>query len=88
MTVFDLNLTERLLTWLIFSVVNMKLGYVQQKKPTTKVDCTITIEDEDVYAIATGKMSAITAYTQRKLMVSGNLAKAQLLASVLKPTKY
>jgi len=67
-----------------FWTADLVAGRIYKGPPKTKYQVTITIEDSDLVQIATGKMNPITAYTQRKLMVTGNLAKAAQLVVLFK----
>ncbi|CAL8278526.1 unnamed protein product [Lota lota] len=54
--------------------------------PETKADCTLSIGDEDLLALMTGKLNPQTAYMQKKLKISGNMGLAMKLQSLqIKP---
>ena len=55
--------------------------------PPENADCTITISDADLLALATGKMNAMSAYMSGKLKLKGKSALAQKLAELLKAPK-
>ena len=48
-------------------------------KPTApaKADCTITIGDTDMVAMATGKLSGMSAFMSGKMKIKGNMGLAQ-----------
>mmetsp|Transcript_13865 Transcript_13865/g.35762 ORF Transcript_13865/g.35762 Transcript_13865/m.35762 type:complete len:132 (-) Transcript_13865:179-574(-) len=50
----------------------------------TKSDCTITISDTDLVALASGKLNAMSAYMSGKLKLRGKSALAQKLGELLK----
>lgn len=67
-------------TW----VVDVKNGMGSVKAgPADKVDCTITISDEDLLKLSSGKLNPQTAFFQKKLKLSGNMGLAMKLKDVL-----
>ena len=56
-------------------------------EPPAKADCTITISDADLVALAAGKLNAMSAYMSGKLKLKGKAALAQKLAELLKSPK-
>ncbi len=53
-------------------------------EPPAKAECTITISDADLLALATGKLNAMSAYMSGKLKLKGKAALAQKLGELLK----
>jgi putative sterol carrier protein len=68
-------------TWSVYARVGD--GRVVAAEPESKADCTITISDPDLVALASGKLSAMSAYMSGKLKVSGKASLAQKLAALL-----
>uniref|UniRef100_A0A0N4Z3C2 Sterol carrier protein 2 n=1 Tax=Parastrongyloides trichosuri TaxID=131310 RepID=A0A0N4Z3C2_PARTI len=52
-----------------------------------KVDCELTIKDNDLVTIASGKLTPDQAFMQGKMKIKGNMAKALKLKTVLDPKK-
>uniref|UniRef100_A0A6B2LSV4 SCP2 domain-containing protein n=1 Tax=Arcella intermedia TaxID=1963864 RepID=A0A6B2LSV4_9EUKA len=52
-----------------------------------KADCTITMADADFLDLSTGKMDGMTAFSQGKLKVSGNIMLAQKLNVITQQAK-
>ncbi|XP_056452441.1 sterol carrier protein 2 [Gadus chalcogrammus] len=50
--------------------------------PEAKADCTLSIGDEDLLALMTGKLNPQTAFMQKKLQISGNMGLAMKLQSL------
>uniref|UniRef100_A0A8C7J8L3 Sterol carrier protein 2 n=1 Tax=Oncorhynchus kisutch TaxID=8019 RepID=A0A8C7J8L3_ONCKI len=66
-------------------VVDAKNGHGSVNK---KADCTITMGDEDLMKLMTGKMNPQTAFFQGKLKIAGNMGMAMKLQSLqLVPAK-
>jgi len=68
-------------TWL----VNAKEGEgaVQAATDAAAADCTITISDANLVALASGKLKAPSAYMSGKLKLSGKMALAQKLGALM-----
>jgi len=49
-----------------------------------KPDCTLAMKDEDYFDLATGKLKPMTAFSQGKIKVTGNLMLAQKLTTLTK----
>ena len=58
-------------------------GSIDTGPAKPKADCTLTVSDDDVVALATGKMDAMKAFMSGKLKVGGNVMLAQKLQAVL-----
>jgi len=82
--VFQYNITKdgaTVTTW----TVDLKTPSVYQGPPQSgKADCTLTIADEDMVHIASGKLNPQTAFMQGKLKVAGNIMLTQKLSALLK----
>merc|ERR1712194_220460 len=52
-----------------------------------KADCTITIADADMVAMAEGKLDGMQAFMGGKLKIKGNMMLAQKLAGILEAVK-
>ncbi|RNA33428.1 non-specific lipid-transfer, partial [Brachionus plicatilis] len=71
-------------------VIDLKngTGSVKMNDGSIKPDCTISIADDDLAKILEGKLNMMSAFTQKKLKISGNMSVAmklnQLFASVAK----
>ncbi|CAL8317639.1 sterol carrier protein 2 isoform X1 [Gadus morhua] len=50
--------------------------------PEAKADCTLSIGDEDLLALMTGKLNPQTAFMQKKLQITGNMGLAMKLQSL------
>ncbi len=66
-----------------------KTGSVGINDGSVKPDCTILIGDEDLLSILNGKLNMMTAFTQKKVKINGNMGVAmklnQLFSSIAKP---
>jgi len=64
-------------------------GSVFVNDGAVKPACTIVIDDEDLLNIISGKLNMMTAFTQKKLKITGNMSIAmklnQVFSSVAKP---
>lgn len=65
-----------------------KPGSVGVNNGSVKAGCTISISDDDLLSILAGKLNMMTAFTQKKVKIGGNMGIAmklnQLFASVAK----
>lgn len=72
-------------------VIDLKTapGSVKVNDGSIKPGCTISIGDDDLLSVISGKLNMMTAFTQKKLKISGNMSIAmklnQLFSSVAKP---
>lgn len=82
--VFQYNITKdgsTVASW----TVDLKNATLYQGQPQAgKPDCTLTLADEDMVQIASGKLSPQTAFIKGKLKVAGNIMLTQKLAALLK----
>ncbi|GFG30340.1 hypothetical protein Cfor_01575, partial [Coptotermes formosanus] len=82
--VFQYNITKdgaTVATW----TVDLKKPSVYQGPPQTgKADCTLTLADQDMVQIASGKLNPQAAFIQGKLKVAGNIMLTQKLSALLK----
>lgn len=82
--VFQYNITKdgaTVATW----TVDLKRPSVYQGPPQTgKADCTLTLADEDMVQIASGKLNPQAAFIQGKLKVAGNIMLTQKLSALLR----
>lgn len=66
-------------------------GSVKVNPGGAKSDCKIVINDDDLLNILAGKSNMMSAFTQKKIKISGNMSIAmklnQLFASILKQQK-
>ena len=64
-------------------------GSVKVNDGSIKPGCTISIGDDDLLSVISGKLNMMNAFTQKKLKISGNMSIAmklnQLFSSVAKP---
>ena len=51
-------------------------------------DCTITMADADLMAMAEGKLDGMQAFMGGKLKIKGNMMLAQKLQSILEAAKW
>eukprot|EP00962_Isochrysis_galbana_P053463 scaffold24900_cov132-Isochrysis_galbana.AAC.3 len=51
--------------------------------PPAKADCTITISDENLVALAAGKINGMSAYMSGKMKIKGNMGLAPKLAALM-----
>ena len=68
-------------------LVDLKNGNGSLKKEEGKADCTITIGDADMAALAAGKLNGMQAFMQGKMKIQGNMMLAQKLQSVFASMK-
>jgi len=82
--VFQYNITKdgaTAATW----TVDLKTSSVYQGPPQSgKADCTLTLDDENMVQIASGKLNPQAAFIQGKLKVAGNIMLTQKLSTLLK----
>ncbi|KAL5005553.1 hypothetical protein ScPMuIL_019009 [Solemya velum] len=65
--------------------LDMKKGDVYRGEPReNKAQCTITVNDEDMMALAQGKLNAQQAFMTGKLKLKGNILLAQKLGQLFK----
>ena len=55
--------------------------------PSAAEDCTITMADADLVAMAEGKLDGMQAFMGGKLKIKGNMILAQKLQSILEAAK-
>jgi (3R)-3-hydroxyacyl-CoA dehydrogenase / 3a,7a,12a-trihydroxy-5b-cholest-24-enoyl-CoA hydratase / enoyl-CoA hydratase 2 len=58
-------------------------GSVYEGAAKEKAGCTLTLSDDDLVSMVTGKMDAMKAFMSGKLKVGGNVMLAQKLQAVL-----
>jgi 3-hydroxyacyl-CoA dehydrogenase/3a,7a,12a-trihydroxy-5b-cholest-24-enoyl-CoA hydratase len=58
--------------------------YEGQAKEGVKVECTITLGDEDFVSLSKGKLNPQQAFMNGKLKVKGNIMLAQKLGNLFK----
>uniref|UniRef100_A0A8C5CTW5 Sterol carrier protein 2 n=1 Tax=Gadus morhua TaxID=8049 RepID=A0A8C5CTW5_GADMO len=63
-------------------VVDAKNGSGSVTNDPAKADCTLSIGDEDLLALMTGKLNPQTAFMQKKLQITGNMGLAMKLQSL------
>ena len=67
-------------------LLDLKNGSGKCEKGAGKADCTITVGDDDMVAMAEGKLNGMQAFMQGKMKVKGNMMLAskleQLFASL------
>ncbi|XP_021941892.1 peroxisomal multifunctional enzyme type 2 [Zootermopsis nevadensis] len=83
------HLRDRVLLWFpfrcLFTALDLKKANVYQGPPQAgKPDCTLTLADDDMVQIASGKLSPQAAFIQGKLKVAGNIMLTQKLSALLK----
>ena len=59
-------------------------GSITAGAPTSKPDCTLTVSDEDLVQIISGKANARQLFMKGKLKVAGNIMLTQKLGELLK----
>ncbi|PSN45997.1 Peroxisomal multifunctional enzyme type 2 [Blattella germanica] len=65
--------------------VDLKQAKVYKGDPTSgKADCTLTLSDDDMVQIATGKLNPQRAFIQGKLKVAGNIMLTQKLSALIR----
>ncbi|CAE8609939.1 unnamed protein product, partial [Polarella glacialis] len=68
--------------------LDLKNGTGDAKKgEDPKADCTITIADADLVAMADGTLDGMQAFMGGKLKIKGNMMLAQKLAAILQAAK-
>ena len=55
--------------------------------PATKADCTITISDDNMVAMATGKLNGMQAFMSGKMKIKGNMGLAQKFGAIVDGAK-
>lgn len=60
---------------------------VYRGEPKSKPGCTLTVSDDDVVALATGKLDSMKAFMGGKLKIGGNMMLAQKLKPVFDAAK-
>ena len=55
--------------------------------PATKADCTITISDDNMVAMATGKLTGMQAFMSGKMKIKGNMGLAQKFGAIVDGAK-
>lgn len=62
------------------STAGVSKGFPRDGKP----DCTITLDDEDLFSIATGKANPQQLFMKGKMKVTGNIMLTQKLGQLFK----
>ena len=62
-------------------------GSVYSGEAKTKPGCTLTVSDDDVVALASGKLDSMKAFMAGKLKIGGNMMLAQKLKPVFDAAK-
>jgi len=70
-------------TWAVDARAGGSASVGLAPEPPAKADCTITISDADLVALAAGKLGAMSAYMSGKLKVQGKAPLAQKLAALM-----
>jgi len=78
---FNLKATDGSTVIYTVDVKNQATAGVHKGKATNP-DCTITMTDADYFAMATGALNPMTAFTSGKLSVEGNIMLAQKLSQL------
>eukprot|EP00392_Amoebophrya_sp_AT5.2_P011534 g11613.t1 len=81
--VFCFKIKDTGAAWL----VNLKDGKGSVTKAEGKADCTITIADADLVAMAQGKLNGMQAFMQGKMKIAGNMGLAQKLQAIFSSLK-
>mmetsp|Transcript_56861 Transcript_56861/g.90036 ORF Transcript_56861/g.90036 Transcript_56861/m.90036 type:complete len:111 (+) Transcript_56861:74-406(+) len=68
-------------------VLDLKNGSGAAKAGEEAADCTITMADADLVAMAEGKLDGMQAFMGGKLKIKGNMMLAQKLQSILEAAK-
>lgn len=63
-------------------IVDLKNDKGKVTKGEGKADCTIQIGDDDMVAMAQGKLNGMQAFMQGKMKIQGNMMLAQKLQGV------
>ncbi|EFA82750.1 P11915 Nonspecific lipid-transfer protein [Heterostelium album PN500] len=81
---FVINTASGAVTW----AVDLKngAGSIKNEKHA-KPDCTITMSESDFVDLMAGKLNGQTAFMQKKLKISGNMALAMKLNNIVKKIK-
>ena len=58
--------------------------YKGDAEPGVKVDTTLTVDDQDMIDITTGKLNPQVAFMKQKLKITGNIMLTQKLQGLLK----
>ena len=74
-------------TWYVDAKKGGRGEVTPSEPPGGKADCTIAISDEDLVALASGKLGAMSAYMSGRLKLKGKAALAQKLAALLTDAK-
>ena len=70
-------------SWAVDARAGGSGGVGLASEPPAKADCTITISDADLVALASGKLGAMSAYMSGKLKLQGKAPLAQKLAALM-----
>lgn len=64
--------------------IDLKNATVYRGEPKGKADTTLTVADQDMLDIASGKLNAQVAFMKGKLKITGNIMLTQKLVPLLK----